>query len=78
MNQGVELRESHDNATPPPAARDRLKQVLQYAYQHRTKNNPWVFTNPEMMIKYPNNPNNWLYSYWDKFFVTLCNFKVAA
>jgi hypothetical protein len=68
--------------TMPPPRRlpeiDRLKQVLQYAYQHRTKNSPWVFTNPEMVIKYPNNPNHWRYSYWDKFFATLCNLKIAA
>ena len=36
---------------------ERVKQSLQYAYQHRTKNSPWVFTNPKMVVKYSNNPN---------------------
>jgi integrase len=52
---------------------DRVKQALQYTYQNRTKNSPWVFTNPKMVVKYPNNPNRWRYIYRDKFFATLCD-----
>jgi integrase len=52
---------------------ERVKQALQYAYQHRTKNSPWVFTNPKMVVKYPHNPNRWRYIYRDKFFGTLCD-----
>ncbi len=52
---------------------ERVKQALQYANQHRTKNSPWVFTNPKMVVKYPHNPNRWRYIYRDKFFATLCD-----
>jgi integrase len=50
-----------------------VKQVLQYAHQHRIKNRPWVFTNAKMVIKYPNNPNRWRSIYRGKFFATLCD-----
>ena len=52
---------------------ERDKQALQYAYRHRPKNSPWVFTNPKMVVKYPHSPNRWHYLYYDKFFATLCD-----
>jgi|UniRef100_A0A7V6A3G5 integrase len=52
---------------------ERVKQALQYASQHHTKNSPWVFTNPKMVVKYPHNPNRWRYLYRDKFLATLCD-----
>ena len=51
---------------------NKVKRALEYAYEHRTKNSPWVFTNPKMVIKYPDNPNRWRWIYRDKFFRTLC------
>ena len=50
----------------------RVKQALQYAYQNRIKNSPWVFTNPKMVVKYPHTPNLWRYIYRDKFFANRC------
>ena len=38
-----------------------------YAYRHRTKNNPRVFTNPKMVVKYPNSPNRWRCIYRGRF-----------
>ena len=52
---------------------ERVKQALQYAYRRRTENSPWVFTNPAMVIKYPDNPTRWRWIYRDKFFATLCD-----
>ncbi len=52
---------------------ERVKQALQYAHQHRIKNSPWAFTNPLMVVKYPDNPNRWRWIYRDKFFATLCD-----
>lgn len=52
---------------------ERVRQALLYAYQHHTKNSPWVFTNPKMVVKYPKNPERWCYIYRDKFFATLCD-----
>ena len=52
---------------------ERVKRALHYACRHRPKNSPWVFTNPKMVVKYPNSPNRWGYIYRDKFFATLCD-----
>lgn len=52
---------------------ERVKESLQYVYQHRTKNSPWVFTNPKMVVKYANNPERWRYIYRDKLFGSLCD-----
>jgi integrase len=51
---------------------DGVIDALRYAHQHRTKNSPWVFTNPKMVVKYPEEPERWRYIYRDKFFKTLC------
>jgi integrase len=53
--------------------KDKVKAALEYAYAHRTKNSPWVFTNPDMVIKYPNDPSRWRYIYRSKFFKRLCD-----
>jgi integrase len=50
----------------------KVIEALKYAFNHRVKNSPWVFTNPRMVIKYPYNPERWHYIYRDKFFKTLC------
>jgi integrase len=36
------------------------------------KNSPYVFSNPTMVSKYPDNPEKWCYIYRDKFLHTLC------
>ncbi len=51
---------------------ERVKEALEYASQHRTKNSPRVFTNPRMVVEYLDNPHRWRYIYWDKFLATLC------
>jgi integrase len=50
----------------------KVLDALRYAYAHRVKNSPWVFTNPRMVVEYLNNPERWRYIYRDKFFKTLC------
>ena len=52
--------------------KDKVKKALEDAYKFRTQNSPWVFTNPKMVIKYPDDPNRWRWIYRDKFFQTLC------
>ena len=52
--------------TPP------VRTGFRYAHQHRTKNSPYVFTNPTMVERHPANPERWCYFYRDKFFKTLC------
>jgi integrase len=50
----------------------RVQEALQYALEYQTKNSPWVFTNPKMVVKYPDKPIRWRWIYRDKFFQTLC------
>jgi integrase len=51
---------------------NQVLESLRYAQQHRTKNSPYVFTNPTMVERHPANPERWCYFYRDKFFKTLC------
>jgi integrase len=51
---------------------NKVMESLRYAYQNRTKNSPYVFTNPTMVERHPANPEKWCYIYRDKFFKTLC------
>jgi integrase len=51
---------------------DKVVDALRYAHQHRTKNSPWVFTNPKMVGIYANEPGRWRWIYRDKFLKTLC------
>ena len=50
-----------------------VKKALKEAHKYRVRNSPWVFTNPEMVSKYPENPIRWRWIYRDKFFATLCD-----
>jgi integrase len=46
--------------------------ALRLAHSRRTKNSPWVFTNPKMVGIYPDEPARWRWIYRDKFLKTLC------
>lgn len=50
----------------------RAASALKYAWRHRVENSPYVFTNPTMVARYPDNPEKWAYDYRDKFLHTLC------
>jgi integrase len=51
---------------------NQVLESLRYAHQHRTKNSPYVFTNPTMVERHPTTPERWCFFYRDKFFKTLC------
>lgn len=51
---------------------DKVMDALRLAHSRRTKNSPWVFTNPKMVGIYPNEPGRWRWIYRDKFLKTLC------
>jgi len=44
---------------------DKVVDALRYAHQHRTKNSPYVFTNPTMVERHPDNPEKWCFIYRD-------------
>jgi hypothetical protein len=48
-----------------------VERALHYAWDHRVKESPWVFTNEDMLKKYPGEPRKWAYHYRDKFLGTL-------
>jgi integrase len=51
---------------------DKVIDALRLAHSRRTKNSPYVFSNPTMVEKYPASPEKWCYIYRDKFLHTLC------
>jgi integrase len=53
-------------------ASDTAVSALGYAWRERHRASPWVFTNPDMALKHPEDPQRWAYDYRDKFFDGLC------
>jgi integrase len=51
---------------------DRCFSALKKAQWNRNPHSPYVFTNPMMSRKYPEEPSRWKYDYRDKFFDRLC------
>lgn len=51
---------------------DRCFAALKKAQWNRNPHSPYVFTNPLMAKKYPEEPARWKYDYRDKFFDRLC------
>jgi len=51
---------------------DRGFAALKKAQWLRHPHSPYVFTNPKMVTKYPEEPARWKYDYRDKFFDSLC------
>jgi hypothetical protein len=49
-----------------------VERALPYAWDHRVKESPWVFTDDDMIKKYPGEPGKWAYDYRDKFLRSLC------
>lgn len=49
-----------------------VERALRYAWERRVKESPWVFTNEDMIKKYPGEPGKWAYDYRDKFLGSLC------
>lgn len=43
-----------------------VRAAIEYAWKHRAKGSPWVFTNRMMVKKYPGEPERWCYQYRDK------------
>jgi integrase len=48
------------------------RKALEYAWAHRIKRSLYTFTNPDMVEKYPEEPQRWRWIYRDKFLKTLC------
>jgi integrase len=50
-----------------------VRKALEHLYKTRVKESPWVFTSPEKMRKYPDQPNEWSYGYRKKLLRRLTN-----
>jgi integrase/recombinase XerD len=51
---------------------DLAVSALSLAWRRRHPGSPWVFTNPAMAARHPDNSQTWAYDYRDKFFARLC------
>jgi integrase len=51
---------------------DRVYDSLKYVSRHSETPSPYVFNNPVMVKRYPDNPEKWKYDYRDKFLDSLC------
>jgi integrase len=51
---------------------DRVRYSIRTAEESAPAGSIFVFTNPDMVQKYPGDPEKWAYDYRDKFLTTLC------
>jgi integrase len=50
----------------------RVHEALIEAWNRRPEDSVFVFNNPDMVMKYPHNPERWAYGYRSKLMTTLC------